>query len=258
METAAAYEIDAETGALLRTFPSKSAWSKMMVLSPDGSLLYLSNWSGNDISEINLETGETQRRLRSTTTPRGMFITPDGQYLYIAGFGNGILERIDIQSRARETLFDNGGALRHIVADYDNSRMYISDMRKGVIWLHDIDAKTTTVLARTDANPNTIDLSPDGQLLFVSCRGVNNRESYYKPGPQWGSVLVFDAMTGEQLDAIVAGNQPTALDVSPDGRYLAYSDYLDNTINVFAIPDTQTLREAGGGRSSTYKAELRK
>ena len=103
---------------------------------------------------------------------------------------------------------------------------------------------------------HTIDLTPDGRLLFVSCRGPNNRESYYLPGPQWGSILVFDALTGEKLDAIVAGNQPTALDVSEDGTLLAYSDMLDNRISVYRIPPLETLLSGGGGRSDVYRREL--
>jgi hypothetical protein len=33
---------------------------------------------------------------------------------------------------------------------------------------------------------NTMDLSPDGKVLYVSNRGENNPRSCYIPGPEWG------------------------------------------------------------------------
>ncbi|MEL6342650.1 MAG: beta-propeller fold lactonase family protein [Myxococcota bacterium] len=257
METATVYEIDRAEGALLRTLPTGATWSKVMALSPEGDRLYVSNWVSADITEFDLTSGEVLRELKTVDTPRGMWMDPAGESLYVVGFGDGRLQKVDVETGARTELFTSaGGALRHIVGDVSRNRAYISDMRRARIWLLDLETGAVTALARTDANPNTIDLTPDGRLLFVSCRGQNNRESYYKPGPQWGSVLVFDALTGEKLDAIVAGNQPTALDVSDDGRFLAYSDMLDDRISVYAIPDISIFLEAEGGRAAVYRGEL--
>ena len=229
-----------------------------MALHPDGSRLYVSNWVSSDITEFDLATGEVLRELETVDTPRGLWMDPEGEWLYVVAFGSGELVRINIETGRQETLFTGGAVLRHVVADPARDRMYISDMRKGAIWLIDMKTWSASVLARTDANPNTIDLTPDGRMLFVSCRGANNPDSYYKPGHKWGSVLAFDALTGEMLDAVVAGNQPTALDVSEDGRFLAYSDMLDDRITVFAIPTIDEMLAGGGGRAAVYRRELRK
>jgi hypothetical protein len=92
----------------------------------------------------------------------------------------------------------------------------------------------------------------------VSCRGANNPESYYIPGPEWGSILVFDTTTGKGLDAVIAGNQPTALDVSDNGRLLVFSDFLDNRRRVYAIPLYEEFTDGGGGRFEARLAEIRK
>ncbi len=258
METASVYEIDRGSGTLLRQLATRATWSKVMALHPDGERLYVSNWVSSDITELDLTTGEVRRELDTVDTPRGLWLDPAGEWLYVVSFGGGELARIHIETGRQEVVFSGGAVLRHVVADAERGRMYISDMRKGRIWLIDMKTWRATTLASTDANPNTIDLTPDGRLLFVSCRGANNRESYYKPGPQWGSVLVFDALTGALLDAIVAGNQPTALDVSDDGRFLAWSDMLDDRISVYEIPPLETLLSGGGGRGAVYRRELRK
>ena len=258
METAKCFEIDVKTRQVLREFDTGSAWTKWVELSPDEKTLYASNWSGDDVSIIDLATGDLVKRIGVSNTPRGMYATDDGSSLYVGGFDSGDLERIDLATGEVTTLFRDGGALRHIVADERTGRLFISDMAKDLVWVHDMKTGTTSKFVDVDAKPNTIDLTPDGRMLFVSCRGENNAKSYYLPGPEWGSILVFDTATGEPLDALIAGNQPTALDVSDDGRLLIFSDFLDNRLRVYEIPPYETFARAGGGRYDAHFAEIDK
>jgi YVTN family beta-propeller protein len=258
METAKCFEIDVRARKVVREFDTKSAWTKWVELSPDEKTLYASNWSGDDVSIIDLATGKLVKRIGVSNTPRGMYATDDGKYLYVAGFDSGDLERIDLTTYTKTVLFKDGGALRHIVADEATGRLFISDMSKDLVWVHDMKAGTTTKFVDVDEKPNTIDLTPDGKMLFVSCRGENNPKSYYIPGPEWGSILVFDTSNGKPLDALIAGNQPTALDVSDDGKLLIFSDFLDNRLRVYEIPDYATFAAGGGGRFEAHFAEIKK
>lgn len=258
METALVYEIDTATRTVLRALDTQSAWTKVVALSPDERTLYAANWSGDDVSVIDLTTGTCLKRIRTADTPRGLWPTADGKSLYVAGFGGGELQRIDLASGSVTTLFDSNGALRHIVGDDQRGVLLISDMARDCIWRHDIATGQTTRFIETDAKPNTIDLSPDGRVLFVSCRGANNPKSYYIPGPEWGSILLFDALDGNPLDAIIGGNQCTALDVSGDGKVLAFSDFLDDRIRLFAVPAYDVLVNGNGGRWEQHFAEIHK
>ncbi|MGB4593514.1 MAG: PEGA domain-containing protein [Coriobacteriia bacterium] len=258
METARCFEIDVKTRTVVREFDTKSAWTKWVQLSPDERTLYASNWSGDDVSIIDLTTGKLVKRIGVSNTPRGMYATADGATLYVGGFDSGELDKIDLATGTRTTAFDGGGALRHLVADEKTGRLFISDMSKDLIWVYDMKTGKTTRFVDVDEKPNTIDLSPDGKVLFVSCRGENNAKSYYLPGPEWGSVLVFDTTNGKPLDALIAGNQPTALDVSDDGKLLIFSDFLDNRLRVYEIPDYKTLVAGNGGRYQAHFAQIKK
>lgn len=258
METARCFEIDVKTRKVLRTFDTESAWTKWVELSPDEKTLYASNWSGDDVSIIDLTTGKLVRRIRVSNTPRGMYATADGKTLYVGGFDSGQLDRIDLETGKVSVAFKGGKALRHLVGDERTGRLYISDMGADCVWVHDMRSGTTKKLVDTDEKPNTIVLSPDGRVLFVSCRGENNPKSYYLPGPEWGSILVFDALSGKPLDAVVCGNQPTALDISADGRLLVSSDFLDNRLRVYEVPPYETLAAGGGGRYQAHFAEIKK
>jgi DNA-binding beta-propeller fold protein YncE len=256
METAKVFEIDAKTKKVLRSFGTQSAWTKVVELSPDGKTLYASNWSGNDVSAIDLESGRV-RRYPAVKTPRGIFLTNDGKTMYVAGYGNGEIEKIDLATGLGSVIFKTGGAMRHIVADEARGVFFVSDMAKNAIFKVKLKDDTVVKFVDTDFDPNTIALSPDKKILFVSCRGRNNPDgNYYIPGPEWGSVQLFDAASGKMLDAIVGGNQPTALSVSGDGSLMAFSDFLDSRIEIFSVPDYETLKKGGGGRSAVYKSEL--
>lgn len=257
METALVYEIDVASMATTAQHSTRSTWTKVVEPSRDGRWLYVSNWVGNDVSRIDRTGQEKTRRIRTAKTPRGLYLTPEADRLYIASFGTGKLQRLNTATLQIDDIYQ-GGVMRHLVANESTGQLFASDMRRGQILVHDMQLNTTKSLARTDANPNTIALTPDGEMLAVSCRGRNNRQSYYMPGPEWGSILLFDTDTGRKLDAIIGGNQPTGLAISSDGQWLASTDLLDNRVSLYRLPPSATLKAANGGRSSTYKAEMKK
>jgi DNA-binding beta-propeller fold protein YncE len=257
METASVWEIDRASFKVRRQLPTRGNWSKVMALSPDERTLYVANWVSNDISEIDLRRGRVRRLLKTVTTPRGLWPTIDGRRLYVAGFQDGELQRIDLASGKARTLLRTGGAMRHLVGDPEGRRLYADDMGTNETFVVDLASDRVRKLAATDNVPNTIDLTPDGRVLYVSNRGRNGA-SYYLPGPEWGSVLAIDAASGKVLDAMVGGNQTTGLDVSADGRLLAFSDFLDNRIHIYAVPPYQALAAGGGGRAQAHRSELAK
>jgi YVTN family beta-propeller protein len=252
------FEIDVASRAVLRTFDTASTMTKVIALSPDEKTLYTANWAGNDVSVIDMGTGKVRNRIPVAKTPRGLWPTADGKYLYVAGFATGDLERIDLTTRAVAQLYKSGGAMRHLVADEKTGKLYASDMGKNVVWVHDMKTGATTKFCDTDQKPNTIELSPDGKVLFISNRGANNPKSYYIPGPEWGSILLYDTTTAKPLDAIVGGNQCTALDVSADGKMLVFSDFLDDRLRVYEVPSYDVLAQGGGGRFKAHTAEIKK
>jgi len=256
METGTVWQIDVASRRVRRSVHVEGVWTKVLALSPDERTLYAANWISHDVSVIDLPSWRVRKVIPTVHTPRGLYPAPDGRTLYVAGYDNGELARIDLPSGKQKTLLRTGGAMRHLVGD--GRRLYASDMGTASVYVVDLASEKVQRLANVDDHPNTIDLSPDGRVLYVSCRGRNNPKSYYIPGPEWGSVVVLDAKTGRALDAIVAGNQTTGLDVSEDGGLLAISDFLDNRIRVYTIPPYEKLASGNGGFWSGHRAKLAK
>ena len=171
-------------------------------------------------------------------------------------FENGDIEVIDLVSRESTVIHRTGGAMRHLTGNPETGILYASELGKDYILSVDTATDEVEIFAYVDNVPNTIDLSPDGKVLYVSSRGRNNPESYHLIGPEWGSIAVIDTATGDYLDAIIGGNQPTGLDVSPDGTMLAYSDFLDHRVTVYQIPPYEELRNGNGGRWEAHLSEI--
>jgi len=165
-----------------------------------------------------------------------MVVTNDNRYLYVCIFSNGQLQKIDIKTLSIIKTFNfPHGAKRHILLDRKKNLFYVTDMYRGSVYI--INAVDDKVLKEipVDKKLNTAKLSPDGKYLYVSSRGPNNPETYLKKGPVFGKVFVIDTTTFEIKDWIWGKNQPTGLDVSPDGRLLAFTNFLDNEIEVYRI-----------------------
>lgn len=259
METARIFEIDTKTKEILRIFNTESSWTKVLILSPAQDFIYASNWCGNDVSVIDLKSGKLLHNIPTVSTPRGIYLTEDGNSLYVAGFANGEIQKINLKTGTSTVLYKSGGAMRHIVSDKEKGLLYFSDMGRAKIFKVDMKNDEVKEFVKTDINPNTIALTPDKKILIVSNRGTNHPSGQTNiPGPEWGSILLFDTSNGKMLDALVGGNQPTGLDISPDGRYFVYSDFLDGNLTMCEIPSYEELAAGGGGRSLLYRGELKK
>jgi DNA-binding beta-propeller fold protein YncE len=257
MQTSTIFSIDTAKKRVVHKSPTGGTWTQKVELSADGKTLMASNWTSNDVSLIDLATGFVSG-VKTVAGPQDLWASPDGKYLYVAGLTRGELEKIDRVTGQARIIFSSGGALRSFAADARRRLLYVSDMAKDVIWVTDLATDKTRRFASTDHKPVTIRLTPDGRVLFVSDRGANNPGGYFLRGPEWGTVLAFDTNTGKPLDAIVGGNQCTSLDVSSDGKTLAFTDYLDGDVRIYAIPSYSTLAAGSGGRFPSHLRDLKK
>jgi DNA-binding beta-propeller fold protein YncE len=114
--------------------------------------------------------------------------------------------------------------------------------------IYEFDADTLKILKtyKVFDNPNTIELSSDDRYLFVSCRGPNNPKSYLMRSPKDGKTYIIDVLKQELTAVIDGGNQPTGLDISGNGKYLAFSNFRDdNNIDIYDISELNIGATAG-------------
>jgi YVTN family beta-propeller protein len=209
---------------------------KVIVQNPAGNLTLVSNWVSRDISVIDSETKTLLRRIPVGGTPRGMAFSPDGGLLYTAIYDEAVVAVVDMKENRvsrRFRLYEGEGAIRHVI--YRDGKLYVSDMYRGTVNILNASTGALLVSRRIGSNINTIVLSPDGRRVFASSRGRNNPEDYTRPGPEFGAIYMLNANDLTLEERVWGRNQPTGLAVSPDGRYLAFTDFLDANLELYLI-----------------------
>ncbi|MCX7656098.1 MAG: beta-propeller fold lactonase family protein [Treponemataceae bacterium] len=244
MTTARIYEYHYPDFSYQRTIVSGGRWSKFMAWSRSKQVVAISNWLSNTVSIIDLLGGTILTRLPTDPVPRGLAFSSDGSFLLVSTYDGGSLIQFDTSTwQSIQRLSLAGSNLRHVVLSPNNQWAYVSDMAKNRVYQIRTASLTIEKTFVVDHNPNTIDISPDGKWLFVSCRGPNNPQSYLLRSPRSGRIALIDLEKGKVVHEFSTGNQPTGLDVSPQGTYLALSNFLDNTIELFWIRDFLTASE---------------
>jgi sugar lactone lactonase YvrE len=218
-------------------------WTKVLAYDTVRNLVYASNWNSSDISVVSVEKLKELKRIKMSGVPRGMAFSNDGSTMVAAIFGGksdsdraGRTVTIDLETQKVTGTITSGGASRHAIRLRTGSNLFaVSDMARSLVYFIAGYKKTDEI--RVFSNPNTIAESPDGKYLYVSSRGRNNPKSYLIKGHEFGKLNVIDAATHKMIEQIEAGNQPTGLDVSPDGKYIVLTDFLDHAMRVYERVD---------------------
>ena len=222
--------------AHIDSFPSKGAYPKVIVATSDERTAYVSNWLSRNLSVVDTASREVRHFIPVGGVPRGMVTTPDDRYLYVCLYDYGDVLKIDTRTRRIVTTIDcSPASMRHIVLSPATGMLYASDMWGGRIFAIDSATDSITMVRQIDHKLNTIALAPDGRLLYVSSRGPNNPVDYLLRSPQYGKIYVLRSSTLEVLDWQWGRNQPTGLAVSPDGSLLAFSNFLDHTVEIMEL-----------------------
>ena len=236
MAANALHVVDMKDFSYKTTIPTLGIWTKIIAFSNDYKLAFASNWESLDVSVIDVDQYKTIKRVKVAGIPRGMAVTSDNKFLYVCIFSTGAMQKIDLETfKIVKTINFPKGAKRHIILDKAKNLFYVSDMYRGSIYvISPVDDKVIQEI-QVDSKLNTAKLTPDGKYIFVSSRGPNNPESYLLKGPIFGKVYVIDTSNYEIKEWIWGRNQPTGLDISPDGKFMAFTNFLNNEIELYKI-----------------------
>jgi DNA-binding beta-propeller fold protein YncE len=149
---------------------------------------------------------------------------------YASLFDRGQIALIDSSWKVK-TLWNVGRAPRPVAAV--GSHVFVGDMSNATVLVLDTAGKLVNTVA-VASNPHQMTVSKDQSLVAVASRGKNNPDDYQRAGPEFGKVTLFLA-SGAVAGSVWGRNQPTGLDISPDNHYLAFTDLLDNNVELYRI-----------------------
>ncbi|QJR15134.1 IPTL-CTERM sorting domain-containing protein [Usitatibacter palustris] len=228
-----------------------------VAISPNGQRVYVANNSnagtGNSVSAFNADSLTGQLTPVATiamgagTMPRFLKFTPDGSRLIVANQGNGgsngSVAVIDTATNAIIATINTGGQLTDMAVTPDGTRAYVPSTTAQIFV---IDLATNTLLTSFAISGNNFSpvFSADGTRMYTA---VNNQNA----------IDVFDTTTNTviQNNVPIAGNAPTGMALSPDGRSLYVTEGSpSNLVQLFSVDPVTGLLTAVAG--ATYATGL--
>ncbi|MCP4163287.1 MAG: YncE family protein [Deltaproteobacteria bacterium] len=230
---------DSKSGLWLEAIETDGSWPKVLALSPDKTMVYISCWVSQSISEIDVDKRKVTRKFSVSGIPRGLAFSPNGEELLVTIFSSSAIDRINLKSgkltESHIPVENTKYAMRHIVWDKYKKIYYITAMGKKRVYKMTPEGVFSGYWD-VGEKPNTCAISPDGNWLFVSCRGPNNPDKgYLVEGYEYGKVYIINLKTDSIQGWIWGRDQTTGLDISPDGRWLAFTDFLDQNLEIYRI-----------------------
>jgi DNA-binding beta-propeller fold protein YncE len=153
----------------------------------------------------------------------------------VGGFDSGNLVRISRADWKVKKRIPTGGAIDRIRLSADGRTAWINNLAHDTLYRYDMATDRITARLRTGPKPNNVRLTPDGRYAYIACRGPNNPQNYLWRSPRNGRIQLVDLEALKIVEDFEAGNQAVGLDVSPDGRFLAFTNLQDATVELYEI-----------------------
>ena len=218
---------DAKTLAFQDSTDLTGGGSSFLANLGDGKVA-VTNWDTGGLLQIDAATktvvGSLQLKgsLRDSTWTKGTG--------YASLFDPAQVVVIDQASWKVKAIWPVGQAPRPVAVV--GSTVFVGDMANATVYLLDAATGKRTASVSVASIPHILSASPALSLVAVASRGKNNPTDYQLPGPEYGKVTLIDTK-GNVVASVWGRNQPTGLGFSADGKYLAFTDYLDDNLELY-------------------------
>ena len=223
----------------IHAFDSKTLAAKDAPNVTGGGNVYLTEMPGGKVAAANWDNlvllsldGKRApgQRLGLNGTMRGFTFGQNTGYASL--FDQGRIAVIDGATWKVKDFWAAGKSPRPVALAGTN--LFVGDMGSAEVLVLDASTGKKILSVPVPSNPHAMVVSPNKDLVVVASRGRNNPNDYQLPGPDFGKLTVLDAR-GRVLGAVWGRNQPTGLAFSKDGKYLAFTDFLDNNVELYRV-----------------------
>ena len=225
------------------------------------TFVYVADPIGGNVFQYGLDVGGALTPLSPASVP-GSFpnsaeVSPNARWVYVAG--NQGVAQYDLGSDGRLTPMATPGVsavgASSPAASPDRSSLYVSGSVYGSIYQFDIASDG----ALSPKRPATVSVTPAGNELAELAVSPNGSSVYAAalgtPSQAANLIYQFDVQAGGALapknpPTVTAGQRPSGLAVSPDGRYVYVTNSASNTVGQYDVAPNGALalrRTVGAG-----------
>lgn len=198
-QTGFVVEVDTETNEVTRGIPTHGKISHMVVVSPDGKRLYTANIATENVSVIDIASGDLITQIPCGKGCEGMAFTPDGKRLWVGNQTGGSISIVDVAANKVIETFECPGMPVRIKFTADGQRALVpSWTENGELVVIDVASRKELKRIPVGSQAIGIEISPDGRRAFVGCEKLDG-------------VHVVDLAALSVVDVIHTGNGSDAM-----------------------------------------------
>jgi DNA-binding beta-propeller fold protein YncE len=250
--------LDTRSERIVATYPIEFGITDLVV-SPNGRYVYTgrAGVDGAGVVILDISTGRRTNVRIAASTVGCVRVSPDGRRLYVAANGafTAELVTIDIQRNTVAGSVEIGSPIRDIALSPDGGTAYVGSCGPDFGTVLDIVDVRDTRNPAINATYKIGDAAGSLAQLLVSRGG----DRVYLVGDQ--HVTVWSTATHVVLGSITAGDQPSCVVESPDGKRLYIADYAGTVTELqisaaAASADALTSNDESAGRHARALSDL--
>lgn len=196
------YKVNTQTLEIEKIIPVGGV-PKYVAVTPDGSLVLVSNWCTGDLSIIDTELGAEVHRVPLGRYPRGIVVDSKSRYAYVCMMGMARLAKIKLSDYSKEWISGIGITPRHACISPDDRYLYLSLNRAGKLVKLDLTKNEVIASVETGDQPRSMVLTPEGKFLYVG---------NYKDN----TVSKVDAETFKEMEEVPTNDKPIGITFDPE------------------------------------------
>jgi len=229
--------INSATNTVITTIPLPQA-PESLVVSPDGSTVYVVSYGAQTVSVINTSNYTIANTITVGQGPSYMAISADGSKVIVANTGDFNLSVIDTKTNSVTGIIPLTFPPYGIAMGIDNNKVYVDDSDNGNLVAVNIAAKNVIAKVPVGLLPRGVTVSPDGNHVYVGNTGGN-------------TVSVINTASYTVAATVTVGTSPWGMAVTGDGNFVYVADKDDSKVSVIST-STNTIYTSIGVESGPY------
>lgn len=190
--------------------------------------LYVGDWNGESISELDATSGQRLRSAPAGKAPAHLALTPDGTLLIAVAREANTVTIFDVATFSAKATLAVDRAPFALAVTHDGNRAIVANAQAGSISTIDLTKLQVTANVRVGAMPYGVAITSDDSKTLVT-----NQQS--------GTISVISGTV--ETDRSKVGNYPEGIAVSPGGTKAYVANWFSDDLSIIDIATaTQTWR----------------
>ncbi|HEY1297668.1 MAG TPA: beta-propeller fold lactonase family protein [Chloroflexota bacterium] len=188
---------------------------------------YIGLFKDNAVAVFDTSSDTVMKTIPIPAGPHGLVVTPDGRWVYASSDGDSVVSVIDTSTDSVANTIQVGTTPHGLAITPDGSRVLVAGF--GTDSVKAIDTASNQLIWQVNVpQPHNIAITPDGKTAYAGGQADGAQQ-----------LAVIDIATGSETGSVPLDHAPRALNVTPDGEYLAYTLAGVDAVQILSLKSQQ-------------------